>query len=144
MEESILISTKKMLGIGDDTSFDHDILTHINAAFSHLQQLGIGPLVGYQITDDEPTWEDFLPPVDSETYLPILGAVKNNVFFHVRLWFDPPASSYILTSLEKLITESDFRLNVLRESTEWINPDPPDSDSEIAGEMVIDGGDPSG
>jgi FPC/CPF motif-containing protein YcgG len=82
MEESILKSTKKMLGIGDDdTTFDHDILTHINAAFSHLQQLGIGPEAGYTITDGDPEWEDYLPDTDTN----IVSAVKVNIFLQVRL-----------------------------------------------------------
>lgn len=44
MNDSILTSIKKLLGIGeDDTSFDTDILLHINSTFSVLTQLGIGP-----------------------------------------------------------------------------------------------------
>jgi hypothetical protein len=62
-------------------TFDHDILTHINAAFSHLQQLGIGPEAGYTITDDDPEWEDYLPDTDTN----IVSAVKVNIFLQVRL-----------------------------------------------------------
>ncbi len=44
MEQSILTSTKKILGIAEDyIVFDLDIMTYINAAFSTLTQLGIGP-----------------------------------------------------------------------------------------------------
>jgi hypothetical protein len=82
MEQSILKSTKKILNIGvDDESFDLDILTYINTAFSHLHQLGIGPDEGFVIEDAEATWEDFLGP---EPALPILSAVKTNVHLRVR------------------------------------------------------------
>ena len=44
MGESILTSTKKLLGIeDDDTSFDLDVLIHINTALAILNQLGVGP-----------------------------------------------------------------------------------------------------
>ena len=44
MEESILISIKKLLGITkDDTDFDTDIIIHINSVLAVLSQLGVGP-----------------------------------------------------------------------------------------------------
>ena len=53
MEDSILKSTKKILGISpDDDSFDLDVITHINSAFSVLTDLGIGPDTGFAIADD--------------------------------------------------------------------------------------------
>ena len=53
MEQSILKSTKKILGIAEDyTVFDLDIITHINSAFSTLTQLGVGPVEGFIIEDD--------------------------------------------------------------------------------------------
>ena len=40
MEESILISIKKLLGITkDDTDFDTDIIIHINSVLAVLSQL---------------------------------------------------------------------------------------------------------
>lgn len=53
MEESILISIKKLLGISDDyTQFDEDIIMHINTVFLNLNQLGVGPEEGFSIEDD--------------------------------------------------------------------------------------------
>ena len=47
MENSILLSTKKVLNVSpDDPSFDMDILTFINSAFSTLHDLGVGPVGG--------------------------------------------------------------------------------------------------
>ena len=123
MEQSILKSTKKILSIGDDDpSFDLDIITHINSAFSHLQQLGIGPAAGFQIEDENATWEDFL---GTDARLPILNAVKTNVYLQVRYIFDPPQLSHVMQAMERQLQESDWRLNVLREETDWVDPDPP-------------------
>ena len=46
--ESILTSIKKLLGIAEEYEhFDVDIIMHINAAFSVLTQLGVGPCLLY-------------------------------------------------------------------------------------------------
>jgi len=51
MEESILISTKKVLGLPEgDEAFDLDVITFINSAFSTLDQVGVGPTGGFYIT----------------------------------------------------------------------------------------------
>lgn len=130
LEQSILDSTKKVLGIdpGDD-SFDQDIITHINTALSHLYQLGIGPAAGFAIADNQPKWDDFLAAPESgsakeETYLSILSAAKTNLYLRVRLFFDPPAVSYVLTAMQQQLQESDVRLSMLRESTDWVHPNP--------------------
>lgn len=120
MEESILISTKKILGIsGDYTAFDLDIITHINAAFSTLTQLGIGPAEGFMIESDEEEWYDYIED-DIQ-----LNTVKSYIFLKVRQLFDPPSTSYLITAMEKQIAEFEWRLNTNRESTEWVDPDPP-------------------
>ena len=50
MSDSILLSTKKILGIAADyTVFDEDIILHINSVFSTLHQLGLGPVTGFVI-----------------------------------------------------------------------------------------------
>lgn len=135
MEESILKSTKKKLNIGvDDPSFDMELVDYINTAFSHLQQLGVGVEAGFQIEDDAATWDDFLG-VDER--LPIINAVKTNISIRVRLIFDPPQLSHLLAALERQLQESDWRINVLREETDWVDPNPSDV-------LVVDGGDPTG
>ena len=74
MDESILVSIKKLLGITEDYDyFDQDIVMHINAAFMVLTQLGIGPSEGFLITDDTDTWSDF---IDDSTNLVIESTVK--------------------------------------------------------------------
>jgi len=119
MEQSILISTKKILGIAEDyTAFDLDIITHINTAFSTLTQLGVGPATGFMIEDDTAVWDDFIS--DDFQY----NSVKSYVFLRVRHLFDPPTTSYLIVASEKQISELEWRLNVHREETGWVDPDP--------------------
>ena len=119
MEQSILISTKKILGLPEDyTVFDHDVITHINTAFSILTQLGVGPSEGFMIEDEEPIWADFINPPDSQ-----YNSVKSYVYLKVRQLFDPPQTSYLITAVEKQINELEWRLNVTREHTEYTDPE---------------------
>lgn len=110
MEESILKSTKKILGLDADyTPFDLDVITHINAAFSILNQLGVGPLEGFSILDDEPVWGDYDVPQNQ------LHLIKTYVFLKVRVLFDPPGTSFLLESANNQIKEYEWRLNTFRE-----------------------------
>lgn len=118
--DSILTSTKKILGIVEDyTVFDPDIITHINTAFSTLTQLGVGPAEGFMIEDAEPVWIDFIG--EDLQY----NSVKSYVFLRVRQLFDPPATSYLIAAFDKQIEELEWRLNIHREETGWVDPDPP-------------------
>lgn len=120
VEPSILVSTKKVLGIADDyTAFDLDITTHINSALSTLTQLGVGPPTGYEIDDVSDNWEDFIG--DDLQY----NAVKSYVFLRVRQLFDPPQTSYLISAYDRQIQELEWRLNTHREETQWVDPDPP-------------------
>jgi len=114
MTDSILLSTKKILGIDADyTAFDIDIITHINSAFSTLTELGIGPVNGFMILDELTTWDQFLQ------YDARMNAVKTYVYLRVRLLFDPPMTSYLITSLDEQRKELEWRLNVIREGDEY-------------------------
>jgi hypothetical protein len=120
METSILLSTKKILGLAADyTAFDHDVITHINTAFSILTQLGIGPPEGFMIEDDSAVWFEF---VNDDMQL---NSVKTYVYLKVRQFFDPPATSYLIAAMERQIQELEVRMNVYREETAWVDPDPP-------------------
>ena len=121
MENSILTSTKKALGIDASYEvFDLDIITHINSAFSTLTQLGVGPANGFMIEDESATWDDFFQTPDFQ-----YNSVKTYVYLKVRLLFDPPQTSYLIAAMEKQIEEIAWRLNVHREETAWVDPDPP-------------------
>lgn len=111
MEASILISTKKILGIAEDyTAFDLDILTHINAAFSILSQIGVGLADGFMIEDDASEWDDFDVPQNQ------LTLVRTYVFLKTRLLFDPPTTSFLIEATTKQIEEYEWRLNLFREN----------------------------
>jgi hypothetical protein len=118
METSILISTKKILGIAAEyTAFDLDIISHINSAFSVLTQLGVGPTVGFMIEDESSKWQDFV------TSTALLNMVKTYVYLKVRVAFDPPTTSYHLTAMKDQIAEHEWRLNEFREeTTPWTAP----------------------
>lgn len=116
MDESILTSIKKLLGIADDYNyFDQDIIIHINAALMVLTQLGIGPSEGFLVKDSIDTWGDFLEnrgvgnTADDITYL---GALQSYVYMKVKLMFDPPQNSFTVDSMTKLVNELEWRLNV--------------------------------
>lgn len=105
--ESILTSIKKLLGIYEaDTSFDVDIIMHINTVIMILRQMGIGPSEGFTVYDSNDTWDDYLS--DSS----LIESVKTYVALKVRLIFDPPASSAIIEAMNRTISELEWRLNV--------------------------------
>lgn len=105
--ESILTSIKKLLGISEEyTQFDEDIVMHINTVFLNLTQLGVGPEEGFSIEDDRASWEDFIE--DNVQ----LQAVKSYMYLKVKLLFDPPLSSVVIESTNRMISELEWRLNV--------------------------------
>jgi hypothetical protein len=111
MEQSILISTKKILGLSEEyTAFDLDIITHINGALSVLSQIGLGPTNGFYVEDSSDLWTDFIPNSS------ILSLVKTYVFLKVRILFDPPATSFLITAMNEQIKEYEWRISSLRES----------------------------
>lgn len=120
METSILTSTKKILGLAEDyTAFDLDVITHINTAFSTLTQLGVGPVDGFMIEDETSDWADYIVE-DFQN-----NSVKSYVYLRVRQIFDPPATSYLITAYDNQVKELEWRLNIHREETQWVDPDPP-------------------
>lgn len=111
--ESILTSVKKLLGIAEEYEhFDPDIIMHINTAFFNLTQLGVGPPEGFMIEDKTYEWTDFVPDATLER----MQAIKSYIYLKVRLLFDPPATSALLESVNRMISELEWRLNVAAES----------------------------
>lgn len=125
MEDSILKSTKKILGLAPDyDAFDLDILTHINSAFSTLHQLGLGPAEGLFISDDVPKWSAFLGDD------PRINSVRSYVYLKVRILFDPPQTSYLLAAQENQIKELEWRLTLVKDGDNWVDPNPEVDDGE--------------
>lgn len=111
MEESILVTIKKLLGITKEyTNFDTDIITHINTTFITLNQLGVGPKEGFMIKDDADIWSDFIG--DNKK----LNSVQTYIYLKVKLVFDPPLNSSVMEANKQMINELEWRLNVEAES----------------------------
>lgn len=114
MENSILKSTKKVLGLSpDDDSFDEDVILFINSVLADLNQLGVGPVNGFTISDDAAEWVHFL---GSDVRL---SSVKTYVYLRVRLLFDPPQTPHVLASMKEQIQEQAWRINVVREGVAY-------------------------
>lgn len=119
MTTSILNSVKKVLGLDVEyKAFDPDITMFINGVFDTLRQLGIGPDEGFAIEGSEETWDDYFAGSQR------INAVKTYVYLRVRLLFDPPATSFAITAMEKQVLELEWRLNVQREEAKypWTRP----------------------
>lgn len=111
MEESILVTIKKLLGItADYTAFDTDVIILINSAMMTLQQLGVGPKAGFFVSGSEELWSDFIP---SDT---MLEGVKHYIFLYVKMVFDPPANSFVMEAMKQQKEELEWRL---REQAEF-------------------------
>lgn len=115
MDDSILVSIKQLLGIGDDTSFDSEIILHINSVFSILDRIAPGFPKGFRITSSQDNWASYLP---KDSYLDL---VRTYVYMKVRLVFDPPTNSSLLSSLKENISEYEWRINDVSETTMEVN-----------------------
>lgn len=112
LPNSILDDTKKLLGIhADDPSFDTDVMIHINSTFSTLHQLGVGPTDGFEITDKNQLWADYLGGNK------LINSVKSLVYLQVRLWFDPPTNAGDLAAKKEQLLELQWRINVAADKT---------------------------
>lgn len=106
--ESILTSVKKDLGLVEEYEhFDPDLIMDINAVFLVLNQLGVGPDEGFEITDKTAVWTDYM-----EEGL-TLNTVKKYVSMKVKLMFDTSTlTSPMIEVINKQISEFEWRLNV--------------------------------
>ena len=113
--ESILVSIKKLLGIDEAyTHFDNDLIMHINSVFMILTQLGVGPAEGFIIEDKTSDWTEF---IEDPTRLQL---VKSYMHLKVKLLFDPPLSSAVIESMNRMISEFEWRLTVEAEKVETL------------------------
>ncbi|NLB48621.1 MAG: hypothetical protein GX813_02090 [Erysipelotrichia bacterium] len=102
-----------MLGIQHNYEhFDPELILHINSVFMVLNQLGLGPSVGFFIVDYTSKWNQFL---DNSTNF---EAIKNYTYLRVRILFDPPSSSFVLDAMERQIKEFEWRLKLQMERKE--------------------------
>lgn len=110
--DSILASIKERIGIAeDDNSFDTDIIDLVNSAFADLNDIGVGPSDGFSISNTQDLWDDFSEDVR------VISSVKDFVYLTVKLTFDPPTQTSLLTSMENRLQKLEWRLNVKCDST---------------------------
>lgn len=104
---TILEDTKIAIGIipGYEV-FDTQILMHINSAKMDLVQLGVKCNVPIE---KDTGWYVF-DTVDD------VAAVKSYIAMKVKLIFDPPSNSFVVSSYQKLIEEAAWRLIYQTES----------------------------
>lgn len=108
LEDSILKSTKKLLGIADDyDAFDLDVVMNVNSAFMSLRQLGVGPDAGFLVQGDLETWGDYFGAEGFTNF----EMVKTYVYLKTKLAFDPPQTSFGIEAIKEQIREHEFRLN---------------------------------
>lgn len=114
--ESILTSIKKLLGIAEEYEhFDADLIMHINSVFSILTQLGVGPSEGFSIEDETAVWTDFIPEKSRIEF------VKSYIHLKVKLLFDPPLGSAVIESMNRMISELEWRIQVAVDPVEDSN-----------------------
>lgn len=114
--ESILTSIKKLLGIAEEYEhFDADLIMHINSVFSILTQLGVGPSEGFSIEDEVAVWTDFIPEKSKIEF------VKSYMHLKVKLLFDPPLGSAVIESMNRMINELEWRIQVAVDPVEDSN-----------------------
>ena len=107
MEESILASIKKFIGIPSNYEiFDQDLILLINSEFSTLYQLGVGSDSAFKIESYDSVWSDFSGDKD------YIESVKELIGIRVKIVFDPPGSSFVLEALKSKADELTWRLNV--------------------------------
>lgn len=111
VNESILNSIKKLLNISkDDTSFDTDIIIHINSVITSLLQIGIGK-ENFRVVDKDTKWTDYISKDENIDY------IKTYIYLKVKMIFDPPANGSIMQSFNETIKELEWRLHINYEST---------------------------
>lgn len=102
--DSVLNSIKKLLGIQESyTIFDADLIMHINSAFAMLNQIGIGPKEGFMIEDSYTTWDEYITKANE-------SMVKSYIYLKVRLLFDPPSNNSLTESINRQLSELEWRL----------------------------------
>lgn len=105
--DSILTSVKKQLGIPEEYEhFDPELIMHINSALMTVTQLGVGPVEGFAIKDSNDIWDDLV------TDNLVIGWVKSYVGLRVRMLFDPPDRGAVKESIERTLTEYEWRIQV--------------------------------
>lgn len=121
MENVILATVKVMLGGPDlGNSFDTDLLVHINSSVQTLIDVGLEPKSGFAMVSADTKWGDLLPSTL------VLDFVKSYIYLKTKMMFDPPPSSYVADSLNKQLSELEFRIRIRCEPAPAVIEEVPD------------------
>lgn len=107
VDDKILMSIKKLLGLADDYNpFDFEITMHINSVIATLHQLGVGPEIGLSI-DEETKWSALLLGNDK------LNSAKSYIFMRVKMLFDSANMTQpLISAYSNMIEQAEWRLQV--------------------------------
>lgn len=88
------------------TVYDEEIIGHINTVLMMLNQMGVGPDGGFELTDGNETWSQIIP--DNIKY----PGIKDYVKIKTRILFDPEAfTPNAMNSANAMLNEIEWRLN---------------------------------
>ena len=87
--QSILDTVRGAMGlVEDDSSFDSELIIHINSNLATLYQNGVGlPIV---VEDSTALWSDLK---DESKNNDMFEQIKTYIFLRTKLLFDPPSPS---------------------------------------------------
>lgn len=112
----ILSDIKSSLGIDPAvTEFDRDVILHLNSVLSKVYQIAGSPSGSVpQVYDDTVEWTALID-AGNETAM-----IKSYLYLSVRLLFDPPTTSFALSSMREQQQEFEWRI---RELEHLFSPD---------------------
>jgi hypothetical protein len=126
MATSILTSIKKLIGpTEDDTSFDVDIIMHINSAFFRLNQLGVGPSEGFSLPTKQKRpvaknlTKSYLQKIPVTSLMLLFPPKHKLTVLKINFPFTPHFSTSCLFSIQP---QSAFLVEVIKDSIkefEW-------------------------
>lgn len=115
--DSILDSVKQALGLTPDmTSFDVEVVMHINSVIGTLQQIGVSNNGALYVADNTTHW------VSITTRQDLINLTKTYMYTKVKLIFDPPANPRVIEATEKQVTEFEWRLQIMAETPYVVTP----------------------
>lgn len=115
MNDSILDTIKKLLGLENVDSFDDNLIIFINSALNVLTENGIGPVTGYRITSKTNTWSEFITNDNPQLF----ELCKEFVYLRVRMAFDPPSIGSLNSALKEQIQEDLWRIREQAEPADY-------------------------
>ncbi len=108
--DSILLSVKKLNNVVPEyTAFDNDFIMYINSGLFDLAQVGVVFTENFHVEDENDEWDDLM----DESH--IRDSVKTYLALNVRLFFDPPPTSFTQQMMKDQLTEKAWQLKAAQE-----------------------------